>query len=297
MGNDDDRREANVHEEDNAEISEGKHHVAAANMASSDMHEPGHVESTSTPELALELTRSSRLQVLSTPDKGRGVFARESIPADTLIEISPVLIVANEEYKENALNKTIFESYLFTWSRAGEYALALGLGSLFNHSSTSPNVSYTLDKVNHCIRYTTSRRIKENEELCIFYGHGVTFGEKGELLVDKAAPSDSEDTEGVETFLNALGGFGVDSEEEEDHSSEDSDSDDEEEEEEEGRLIPLTDIPLDLITGIVAPEDIPLETCESRKKCRSVVYRILTNFPCSQRLRTHFHSANVQQFP
>jgi len=48
------------------------------------------------------------------------------------------------------------------------------LGSLFNHSDP-PNVTYSLDIKNDCIRYTTSRDIREGEELCIFYGHSLWF--------------------------------------------------------------------------------------------------------------------------
>lgn len=53
-------------------------------------------------------------------------------------------------------------------------ALALGLGSIFNHSET-PNVSYTLDPSSDSIRYTTTKPIDSQEELCIFYGHDLWF--------------------------------------------------------------------------------------------------------------------------
>lgn len=291
---DDDRSEAITthNDEDNAEMSEGKHYVesssASTTMQGHDEERPERANEQAEPEL--ELTRSSRLKVLSTPDKGRGVFARESIPADTLIEVSPVLIVSNDEYKQHTLNKTIFESYLFTWSRGGDYALALGLGSLFNHSDSSPNVSYVLDKVNQCIRYTTKRLIKKDEELCIFYGHGVRFGDKGELLVEKAV--DSEDEE--ENVLKALGGLPADSEEEDCPS----DGSNIGEEDEEGRLIPLADIPLDFVTGILAPEDIPLETCKLSHMPLVTVAKISDRIAsCSQRLRPHLHPANIQLFP
>lgn len=56
-----------------------------------------------------------------------------------------------------------------------EHTLKLSLaGSLFNHSST-PNVSYTLDHETESIRYTTSRIVTKDEELCIFYGHKLWF--------------------------------------------------------------------------------------------------------------------------
>lgn len=204
------------------------------------------------PELEVQLIRSPRIKVLITPHKGRGVFARESIPADTLIEVSPVLIVPNAEYTHNTLSNTIFESYLFTWSRAGDYALALGPGSLFNHSDTAPNVSYVLDKPNQCIRYTTKRTIEKDEELCIFYGHGISFGKRGELLVDKHQSFAAVEKEEEEDVLKALGGY---------HSaSEDEETSDDSEFEDDDTLVPISDLPLDFVTGIVAPEDIPLET-------------------------------------
>jgi tRNA-specific adenosine deaminase 3 len=52
------------------------------------------------------------------------------------------------------------------------------LGSLFNHSS-HPNVSYTIDPAHECIRYTSTRTINPEEELCIFYGHKLWFDPVG----------------------------------------------------------------------------------------------------------------------
>lgn len=47
-------------------------------------------------------------------------------------------------------------------------------GSLFNHSE-SPNVSFAIDTETDSIRYTTSRDVPPDEELCIFYGHTLWF--------------------------------------------------------------------------------------------------------------------------
>ncbi|KAF9021076.1 cytidine deaminase-like protein [Hymenopellis radicata] len=55
-------------------------------------------------------------------------------------------------------------------------ALALGLGSLFNHSDV-PNVSYELDHSTDSIRYITTRDIESGQELCIFYGHQLWFAD------------------------------------------------------------------------------------------------------------------------
>ncbi|KAI0042159.1 hypothetical protein FA95DRAFT_1500442 [Auriscalpium vulgare] len=104
--------------------------------------------------------------------KGRGVFASRAIPAQSLIEISPVLLFSASEYEAHGKH-TVLDHYTFKW-RDGRMALALGLGSLFNHSE-SPNVSYVLDRTTESIRYTTTRAVKPDEELCIFYGSKLWF--------------------------------------------------------------------------------------------------------------------------
>ena len=49
-------------------------------------------------------------------------------------------------------------------------AVALGLGSLFNHSSLQQNVGWSRDLTGQCIVYRALRDIKAGEELCINYG-------------------------------------------------------------------------------------------------------------------------------
>ena len=49
-------------------------------------------------------------------------------------------------------------------------AVALGLGSLFNHSLLHQNVGWSKDVTGQCIVYRALRDIKAGEELCINYG-------------------------------------------------------------------------------------------------------------------------------
>ncbi|KZS99472.1 uncharacterized protein LAESUDRAFT_622207, partial [Laetiporus sulphureus 93-53] len=98
--------------------------------------------------------------------------ASRPIDAYTVVEISPVLLFSSEEYEAHG-KYTVLDPYTFRW-RDGRMALALGLGSLFNHSQ-SPNVSYIINTKTESIRYTTMRRIETGEELCIFYGHKLWF--------------------------------------------------------------------------------------------------------------------------
>lgn len=100
-----------------------------------------------------------------------------------------MLLFSSQEYEEHGRH-TVLDHYTFKW-RDGRLALALGLGewdietqnihaltipegSLFNHSQR-PNVSYTLDPTTESISYTTSRPVKKDEELSIFYGYKLWF--------------------------------------------------------------------------------------------------------------------------
>ncbi|KAI5481377.1 Set and Cytidine deaminase-like domain containing protein [Pseudohyphozyma bogoriensis] len=143
------------------------------------------------------LAARAPIAILSTPSKGRGVFATESIAAGTVVEISPILLLSKEEYygggKEGDLlgvEGSMLRGYVFSW-RGGGMALALGLGSLFNHSS-QPNLSFELQPQTHTIQFKAFRTIAAGEELSIFYGHRASFDDA--TASNKAGQlSDSED--------------------------------------------------------------------------------------------------------
>ncbi|SNX84162.1 uncharacterized protein MEPE_02870 [Melanopsichium pennsylvanicum] len=111
---------------------------------------------------------------------GRGIYTSFPIPAETLIEISPVLLFPPNEYTLHG-SKTQLDGYTFVWKKTSNgqaiMALALGLGSLFNHSKDKVNVKWMLDHEQQCIKYTTTRRVQEGEELCISYGAGRMWWE------------------------------------------------------------------------------------------------------------------------
>ncbi|KAI6123437.1 hypothetical protein EDD16DRAFT_650499 [Pisolithus croceorrhizus] len=124
------------------------------------------------PFMATTILNREQCYVKEIRGKGRGVFASRAIPARTIIETSPVLLFAKDEYETHGRH-TLLDHYTFKW-RDGRMALALGLGSLFNHSER-PNMSYSLDIARDCIVYTSARAICADEELCIFYGHNLWF--------------------------------------------------------------------------------------------------------------------------
>ncbi|KAL9547604.1 hypothetical protein MBANPS3_006085 [Mucor bainieri] len=121
------------------------------------------------------------LELKSHPVRGRGVFTREPIERNVLVEISPILLFNAEEY-ESYGKYTVLDQYTYCWQ--GGFALALGLGSMFNHNS-APNVGFIRDIPNKLIRY--------DEELCISYGNHLWFEDESNAAAAAAAVSDSED--------------------------------------------------------------------------------------------------------
>lgn len=101
-----------------------------------------------------------------TEDKGRGVFASRSIPKGTVFEEAAVIITKVRGVSE-ALQTTNLWEYVYDWD-GKRAAIALGLGSLFNHSD-EPNVEYQYTE-EETIQYRTTRSVKKGEELLINYG-------------------------------------------------------------------------------------------------------------------------------
>lgn len=107
-------------------------------------------------------TQSEVIEVRRVKGKGRGVFARRPIAAGAVIERVPVLVLPyGEDEWESAL-----APYYFAWGR-GTVALALGYGSLYNHSYR-PNARY--DDIGQLTKvFTTLRDIEPGEEITVNY--------------------------------------------------------------------------------------------------------------------------------
>lgn len=98
---------------------------------------------------------------------GRGLFATRDIQKGELIHEAPVIVSPKDEYKY--LKKTILMEYVFWWGKdLNECALALGYGSLFNHSYT-PNAEFILNLKNKTIDFFALTNIKNGEEIRINY--------------------------------------------------------------------------------------------------------------------------------
>jgi len=116
------------------------------------------------------------LYVDATKEKGRGVFTRERIPANTVIEISPVIVM--ERSDREYLDKTLLHDYIFEWGKLKDKCcMALGLIPIYNHSYKS-NCEYFMDFEEENIMIKTVRIIEKGEELTINYNGDWDDGKK-----------------------------------------------------------------------------------------------------------------------
>jgi len=107
-------------------------------------------------------------------DGGRGIFATQPIHVGELLEESPVIVVCRAELAP--LDSTVLAHYYYAWGddfRDG--AIALGLGSLFNHDD-KPNTRFERDQKSAILRFYAQRDIQVDEEITINYR--TTFPEE-----------------------------------------------------------------------------------------------------------------------
>lgn len=116
-------------------------------------------------------SQNAVLEVRSTRNKGRGVFTLSKIKKHSVIEVCPVLLFNAKEGKSHLLNH-----YAFRWDKK-RIALALGKGSLYNHSS-DPNIAPIQDKKDKQIVFVSLTDIDKGEELVFRYSDCVWFKEK-----------------------------------------------------------------------------------------------------------------------
>ena len=99
--------------------------------------------------------------------KGRGIFTKQKIAANTVIEDSPVIVMTSEE--RALLDKTLLHDYIFEWgSNKDKCCMALGFVSVYNHSYES-NCEYFMDFEKEMIVIKTIRQVEKGEELTINY--------------------------------------------------------------------------------------------------------------------------------
>lgn len=106
------------------------------------------------------------IQVAETKT-GRGVIATQAFIVDQEIERCPVIVASKQDI--DYLKKTILNEYIFEWEDG--CAVALGFGSLYNHSFT-PNAAYEHAYPTRELIFYALREIAPGEEITVDYNGG-----------------------------------------------------------------------------------------------------------------------------
>jgi SET domain-containing protein len=117
------------------------------------------------PDVQQPIRTAVGLYVASSPVDGRGVFTSRPLAPGDVVETCPVIIIPAEQCE--AFEGTNLAGYWFEWE-GGAGAIALGYGSLYNHS-WRPNARYEHDYDTGTVIYVAIRHIGTAEEVTINY--------------------------------------------------------------------------------------------------------------------------------
>ena len=119
------------------------------------------------------LKKAYDIEVKESPFGGYGVFAKEDIPADTVLETCPtILLDAPLDYT----GQSIINNYVFSTMDSEEKTLvAFGDCSLYNHqpydkSNSEFNTIYDENLKRYLVQMKTIKPIKKDEEITHDYG-------------------------------------------------------------------------------------------------------------------------------
>jgi uncharacterized protein len=112
------------------------------------------------------------LFVSRTSDRGRGVFTSKDIKAGEVFEVAPMIVFSKKD--RASIDNTYIYEYYFEWGKNGNKgALALGFGSLYNHSY-QPNARYEPDFDLNIMEFIAIRDIAAGEEITTNYNYDPT---------------------------------------------------------------------------------------------------------------------------
>jgi len=107
------------------------------------------------------------LFIAPSKNMGKGVYTSDDISENSVVEISPVIVMGKEERK--LLDQTLLHDYIFEWGAdKKQCCVALGYLSMYNHSYAS-NCEYEMDFEKELMTVRTVRFIAAGDELFINY--------------------------------------------------------------------------------------------------------------------------------
>lgn len=103
-----------------------------------------------------------------TKKMGRGVFAGEVYNKGDVLERVELIMIPSKQDKY--VKETILNRYVYfiddDWT-----CIALGYGSLYNHSAKKPNADWRHNKDDNTFTYFATKKINIGEEIFINYGY------------------------------------------------------------------------------------------------------------------------------
>jgi len=117
----------------------------------------------------MRATQLPNLYLVTDQIKGRSVFTASEISKDSTIEICPVIVLPKRDTLK--IHETLLHDYYFLWNNEYESAIALGFGSLYNHSS-QPNAEIELVYGDNEIHIIAAQTIEAGVEITIDYMAG-----------------------------------------------------------------------------------------------------------------------------
>jgi len=110
------------------------------------------------------------LYIVETKERGRGVFTSTALNKGDMIEICPLIIIPPKEVAQ--IHNTILHDYYFFWPKPVNSAcIALGFGSLYNHSPSN-NAAVFMDTETKEIEIRACKTIEAGQEIFIDYNDG-----------------------------------------------------------------------------------------------------------------------------
>jgi uncharacterized protein len=110
------------------------------------------------------------VSVSKIPDSGRGVFAKENIKKGEIIEKCPVILLPKNDFSN--INESFLVTYFYSFGEdKDQLALALGFGSIYNHTYT-PNATYRKLKNEEVMEFKAIKNIRKDEEITVNYNNG-----------------------------------------------------------------------------------------------------------------------------
>jgi SET domain-containing protein len=114
----------------------------------------------------------TKIEIKESPNKGLGVFAKEKILKDEIIEICPLIKL------DVPHNSDVLDDYRFYYPKKNskEYVVALGYGSIYNHNNQN-NADWR-DGKPMTFEFFATKDIELGEEICTSYGGPEYFKQR-----------------------------------------------------------------------------------------------------------------------